>query len=62
MKKEDSKRKKNSLITSVIMKKGSFENMRKKERKVCRIALGMMRKKNLEKMIRKERWINIYKL
>ena len=35
--------------------------MRKKESKLSVIALGMMRKNKLEKMIRKERWINVYK-
>ena len=35
MKKEDNKRKKKSVITSMIMKKDSQENMRKIERKLC---------------------------
>ena len=36
--------------------------MRKKERKLSVISLGMIRKNKLGKMIRKERWINVYKL
>ena len=44
------------------MKKNSLKNMRKKEQKLSVIALGMMRNNKLEKMIRKERWINVYKL
>ena len=36
--------------------------MGKKQRKLSVIALGMMRKNKLEKMIRKERWINVHKL
>ena len=45
----------------MIMKKNR-KNTRKKERKLGVIALMMMRKNKLEKMIRKERWINVYKL
>ena len=45
----------------MIMKKNR-KNTRKKERKLGVIALRMMRKNKLEKMIRKERWINGYKL
>ena len=36
--------------------------MRKKEQKLSMIALEMMRNNKLEKMIRKERRINVYKL
>ena len=34
----------------------------KREKKLSVIALGMTRKNKLGKMIRKERWINVYKL
>ena len=34
----------------------------KRKKKLSVIALGMTRKNKLGKMIRKERWINVYKL
>ena len=46
----------------MIIKKNSSKNMRKKERKLSKIAFRIMRKNKSEKMIRKERWINAYKL
>ena len=36
--------------------------MRKKERKLCVIASRMIRKNKLEKIIKKERWIDVHKL
>ena len=44
------------------MKNKSWENMRKKERKLCLIASRMIRKNKLEKIIKKERWIDVHKL
>ena len=40
------------------------EHLKKEDnkRKKSVIALGMMRKNKLEKIIRKGRWINVYKL
>ena len=46
----------------IIKKKNSSKNMRKKGRKLSMIAFRIMRKNKAEKMIRKERWINAYKL
>ena len=46
----------------IIKKKNSSKNMRKKGRKLSMIVFRIMRKNKSEKMIRKERWINAYKL
>ena len=58
--KEDNKRNKEKHDNLDDNEKKSFEKIQKnKERKLCVIALGRMRKNKLEKMIRKERWINV---
>ena len=61
MKKNSQKRtrneKKKIVITSMTTKKNSSENMSTKERKLCVIAWGMMRKNKLEKTKRIGRWM-----
>ena len=62
-KKEDSERKIDHMITLLMMKKKNMiiltiikknsQTMRKKERKLCVITLGMMRKNKVEILIKK---------
>ena len=60
-KKEGSKRKKEKRDNLDDNEK-QFRKYKKKERTLFMIAFGVMRKNKSEKKIRKERWINVYKL
>ena len=62
MKREDNKIKKEKGENLGDNEKEHLRKYEKEERKLSMIALGMMRKNKFEKMIRKERWINVYKL
>ena len=62
MKREDNKIKKEKGDNLGDNEKEQLRKYEKEERKLSMIALGMMRKNKFEKMIRKERWINVYKL
>ena len=62
MKREDDKIKKEKGDNLGDNEKEQLRKYEKEERKLSMIALGMMRKNKFEKMIRKERWINVYKL
>ena len=62
MKREDNKIKKEKGDNLGDNEKEQLRKYEKEERKLSMIALGMMRKNRFEKMIRKERWINVYKL
>ena len=62
MKREDNKIKKEKGDNLGDNEKEQLRKYEKEERKLSMVALGMMRKNKFEKMIRKERWINVYKL
>ena len=62
MKREDNKIKKEKGDNLGDNEKEQLRKYEEEERKLSMIALGMMRKNKFEKMIRKERWINVYKL
>ena len=62
MKREDNKIKKEKGDNLGDNEKEQLRKYEKEERKLSMIAMGMMRKNKFEKMIRKERWINVYKL